>query len=223
VRGLRQGYGAGRDGFRRPFHPGTGFRRGTVDQGRGRHNVYHRGYNNSAASRPSSGSRGDFSGDIGPQSSHVPAASSQTSAVPQVAVLGAQPGTDNAEPLAMTALAQAAAILGQALDTKQTPNDKLKASAAPEQVAILLQQVLLAAQGGTNTTATELTQKPPVKEGSGKFPYCFRCLTKGHRQEECHTELHCNICNNSARNTDRCPQLGQPSRWHRHVYMLWMV
>jgi hypothetical protein len=107
------------------------------------------------------------------------------------------------------ALAQAAAALSQALDTKDQASSavlKANSSAALDQVSSLLHQVLAAVQGGGKGSTEASQQKPPAKETSGKVPYCYRCLTKGHRQEECFAQICCDICKNSAHNTDHCPK-----------------
>jgi hypothetical protein len=43
------------------------------------------------------------------------------------------------------------------------------------------------------------------KETSGKQPYCYRCLTKGHTMQGCTAKLFCDICRTEAHNSGRCP------------------
>jgi hypothetical protein len=108
-------------------------------------------------------------------------------------------------------------LLGQAMESKQPEALKASSSTALDQVSTLLQQ----ANGGNKSIAAAPQQKALVKEPSSKTPYCCRCLTKGHRQEECFAELFCDICNTSAHNTDRCPQYWvQSNLWQLLVGML---
>ncbi|CAN6175788.1 unnamed protein product [Urochloa humidicola] len=58
---------------------------------------------------------------------------------------------------------------------------------------------------GKDKQQAEILAQGVVKVG-GKKPYCYRCLTKGHINTECTTQIHCDICVTDTHVTKACPQ-----------------
>jgi hypothetical protein len=52
---------------------------------------------------------------------------------------------------------------------------------------------------------------------SGKTPYCFRCLTKGHVAMECATELICEVCDSKEHVKSRCTVFKTASKLHANL------
>lgn len=49
----------------------------------------------------------------------------------------------------------------------------------------------------------ETSAQGEKKDGNGKQPYCYRCLTKGHAMKDIKVEMHCEICDCEAHVTER--------------------
>ena len=54
--------------------------------------------------------------------------------------------------------------------------------------------------------APESSAQAATRDSSGKTPYCYRCLTKGHVREDCDAEMYCDICDCIEHFTSRCPK-----------------
>jgi len=54
--------------------------------------------------------------------------------------------------------------------------------------------------------APESSAQAATRDSSGKTPYCYRCLTKGHVREDCDAGMYCEICNCIVHLTSRCPK-----------------
>jgi hypothetical protein len=52
----------------------------------------------------------------------------------------------------------------------------------------------------------ETSKRGEVKGNSVKMSYCFRCKTKGHAIEVCHTNIYCDICVSHDHVRLRCPK-----------------
>ncbi|TVU46458.1 hypothetical protein EJB05_05998, partial [Eragrostis curvula] len=80
--------------------------------------------------------------------------------------------------------------------------------ALPAQAAALLQQAFAAAANNNmQCHIPESSAQGAARGAAGKTkaPYCYRCLTKGHVIDDCHTDVHCDICESDEHSTTRCP------------------
>lgn len=101
------------------------------------------------------------------------------------------------------AVATALALLKQAFVGKQA--EPAKQAEVKEKVAgeANLEKI---PKMSNPTDIPESSEQGASREGNGKVPYCYRCLTKGHTMDGCKIELYCDICDGHAHNTDRCPR-----------------
>jgi hypothetical protein len=58
----------------------------------------------------------------------------------------------------------------------------------------------------TTDGAESSRQAATRREGSGKSPYCFRCMTKGHAIEDYHANMFCDICESQDHLRVWCPK-----------------
>lgn len=224
-RGSGQGSFVGRGGFQvntnQGFHPGYGGRGTYTGRGGGR---YTRGR---AGGRPAGGrapSRGGFGGRRGwghhaapnrveevqlPQPAPAPAQVPVPAPAPVPALAVA--GQNEAANISFNLPAQAAALLQQAFASLQgvNPLPQLEAlTLVEDRKAKSSEQTVPIKEMSKATTfgeKPEASSKAAAKEGSGKPPYCYRCLTKGHIMTECTVEKFCEVCASKDHVKARCP------------------
>ncbi|PWZ27897.1 hypothetical protein Zm00014a_024097 [Zea mays] len=110
------------------------------------------------------------------------------------------PGTSSVD-----TLAQAVALLSQALGQSSENLAVLGASKTVPDTGGKTDVNAIINNGEGTSSAQVGAGKHAQKETSGKQPYCYRCLTKGHTTQGCTTKLFCDICRTKAHNSGRCP------------------
>lgn len=216
------GRGSGQGGFVGPrgfqananqgFHPGYDSRGTYIGRGGGR---YTRGR---AGGRPVGGrapSRGGIGGrrGWGPQAADnrieevlPPRPTPAPAPVPALAV----GGLNAAANVSFNLPGQVAALLQQAFASLQgaNPIPQLEAATIVEDKKGKSIAQLIPIKGMSKATAfgekPEPSSKAETKEGGGKSPYCYRCLTKGHIMTECTVEEFCEVCASKDHVKARC-------------------
>ncbi|TVU40757.1 hypothetical protein EJB05_14233, partial [Eragrostis curvula] len=219
-RGAGQGGMVGRGGFQannQGFHPGYGDR-GYTGRGGGR-------YGNNGRGRHGGGHfhggrhRGGFGGRLGRgfhgqadggHQNHG-AAGDQAQDAP-----GGEQEANNmqVETTTVSLPAHAAALLQQVLASLQgmnTPPSQDGAAPKADNVkggsgSAKLVPIKNLSKATAPHELSESSAQGAAKGNSGKSPYCYRCLRKGHVKENCNEEMYCAICDRVDHFTHRCPK-----------------
>jgi hypothetical protein len=196
-RGSAAGNRGGRTNGQGSLMNHNGFRRPNFEARRGGYNRFGRGHRNKHREgmgrydRPSS-SYGFQGGTGSRNAANLPVIPSLNSA----GVLGAS---------SVDTLAQAVALLSQALGH---PSENLAvpgASMIVPNAGGKTDDNSIINNGEGTSSAHVGAGKHVQKETSGKQPYCYRCLKKGHTMQGCTAKLFCDICHTEAHNSGRCP------------------